>query len=188
MQVSGGEVWVRVGGSRFLQTDPVKGGSANSYDYVYQDPINKFDLGGTCWGGGNWCHPLEHAASSVWHVGRAVRNAPFTAIGVGYSYARGGSCSFAREFTFNCQGVHGANNYGGFTLGNTWLHARKNNQYDPQDLHRRMRHERRHSDQYGIFGGFGFLGLYGVDRAIHRNPCHSWFERWAGTGDGGYSC
>ncbi len=28
----------------FLQTDPIPGGSANAYDYVYQDPINKLDL------------------------------------------------------------------------------------------------------------------------------------------------
>ena len=31
---------------RFLQTDPVPGGSANSYDYAAQDPINAFDLDG----------------------------------------------------------------------------------------------------------------------------------------------
>jgi RHS repeat-associated protein len=32
---------------RFLQTDPVAGGSANSYDYVNQDPVNQFDFAGT---------------------------------------------------------------------------------------------------------------------------------------------
>jgi RHS repeat-associated protein len=32
---------------RFLQTDPVQGGSANNYDYCDQDPINNIDLGGT---------------------------------------------------------------------------------------------------------------------------------------------
>jgi RHS repeat-associated protein len=32
---------------RFLQVDPVSGGSANAYDYVNQDPLNAFDLDGT---------------------------------------------------------------------------------------------------------------------------------------------
>ncbi|MCX5205811.1 DNRLRE domain-containing protein [Streptomyces sp. NBC_00237] len=32
---------------RFLQVDPVTGGSANDYDYAYGDPVNKRDLDGT---------------------------------------------------------------------------------------------------------------------------------------------
>jgi RHS repeat-associated protein len=31
---------------RFLQTDPIKGGSANDYDYADQDPVNEMDLDG----------------------------------------------------------------------------------------------------------------------------------------------
>ena len=31
---------------RFLSVDPVLGGSANPYDYAYQDPVNAFDLDG----------------------------------------------------------------------------------------------------------------------------------------------
>jgi RHS repeat-associated protein len=33
---------------RFLQVDPVIGGSANDYDYAFQDPVNQFDLDGRC--------------------------------------------------------------------------------------------------------------------------------------------
>ncbi|MCX5206753.1 DNRLRE domain-containing protein [Streptomyces sp. NBC_00237] len=36
---------------RFLQTDPVPGGSANRYDYVRHEPVNQTDLGGQC----PWC-------------------------------------------------------------------------------------------------------------------------------------
>lgn len=33
---------------RFLEVDPIEGGSANSYDYVDGDPVNGLDLEGTC--------------------------------------------------------------------------------------------------------------------------------------------
>ncbi len=46
---------------RFLQPDPIPGGSANAYDYCGADPINKSDLGGTRFladgGGGGWSPP-----------------------------------------------------------------------------------------------------------------------------------
>ncbi len=46
---------------RFLQVDPVEGGSANDYDYVDQDPVNGFDLGGTC-GGCSMSPDAQHCA------------------------------------------------------------------------------------------------------------------------------
>jgi hypothetical protein len=48
-QVRPQELRRHLGGSRFLQVDPVEGGSANDYDYVEGDPVNNFDLAGT------WC-------------------------------------------------------------------------------------------------------------------------------------
>jgi RHS repeat-associated protein len=33
---------------RFLTPDPILGGAANPYDYANQDPVNAFDLAGTC--------------------------------------------------------------------------------------------------------------------------------------------
>ena len=50
--VMGVRLYVPVLG-RFLQTDPVPGGSCNGFDYVCQDPVNATDLGGQtmCEGG-----------------------------------------------------------------------------------------------------------------------------------------
>ncbi|HEX3394840.1 MAG TPA: RHS repeat-associated core domain-containing protein [Acidimicrobiales bacterium] len=45
---------------RFLQRDPVEGGSASDYyDYVYGDPVNGSDLAGTCGHFGNPFNPCE---------------------------------------------------------------------------------------------------------------------------------
>ena len=69
-----------VGGSRFLQTDPIPGGSANNYDYANQDPINNYDLDGRrCWGGGGWCHHWKR----VFHVARFFAEGAAVGIGIG---------------------------------------------------------------------------------------------------------
>ena len=47
---------------RFLQVDPVKGGSANSYDYAYQDPLNRLDPEG------KWGLPMFRYRSTFHHV------------------------------------------------------------------------------------------------------------------------
>ncbi|MDX6699077.1 MAG: hypothetical protein QOE65_2474 [Solirubrobacteraceae bacterium] len=45
---------------RFLQVDPVEGGSANGYDYSDQDPVNSFDLAGTCAFDRDLAGPIYH--------------------------------------------------------------------------------------------------------------------------------
>ena len=46
---------------RFFQVDPIKGGSANDYDYAGADPINNFDLDGRCW---SWCPHIRWRRTS----------------------------------------------------------------------------------------------------------------------------
>ena len=55
---------------RFLQVDPVEGGSANDYDYVNGDPVNHFDLDGL------WCLLGKRKNS------RQCRGSSFVATGV----------------------------------------------------------------------------------------------------------
>jgi RHS repeat-associated protein len=44
---------------RFLQVDPVPGGSCNDYDYTCADPVNGYDLDGRCCG---WLKKARHWA------------------------------------------------------------------------------------------------------------------------------
>ncbi|SDP44039.1 RHS repeat-associated core domain-containing protein, partial [Actinacidiphila guanduensis] len=73
---------------RFLQTDPVPGGSANAYDYCTADPINCYDLNGQ-WGW-HWHHHIKR----WWrhNRGKIGRYALHVSIGVGAGAAMAGLC------------------------------------------------------------------------------------------------
>ena len=60
---------------RFLQPDPVDGGSCNSYEYACADPINAYDLDGKrCWRGFGWaCRTVGPKVRSRWLGGLASR-------------------------------------------------------------------------------------------------------------------
>jgi len=60
---------------RFLQTDPVAGGSANAYDYARQDPINGLDLDGRRWHPVRWLR--HHAAPLTRALGRYIAEGPY---------------------------------------------------------------------------------------------------------------
>ena len=62
---------------RFIEIDPIRGGSANDYDYVGGDPINGWDIDGLRWQDGfiaarNWVTNNRSAIASVAATGACV--------------------------------------------------------------------------------------------------------------------
>jgi hypothetical protein len=59
-----------------VQVDPVDGGSANPYDYAYQDPLNAFDLDGqaACVWGRKLCDLIKDVRKVV----NPVKNSDFS--------------------------------------------------------------------------------------------------------------
>lgn len=67
---------------RFLQVDPIEGGSANNYDYVSGDPVNAFDLDGQC---SSWNLYCRGTHTKIFHAAiNLVAFVPYAAYYVGY--------------------------------------------------------------------------------------------------------
>ncbi|HVV12772.1 MAG TPA: PA14 domain-containing protein [Amycolatopsis sp.] len=79
---------------RFLQVDPVDGGSANDYDYVNGDPINNVDLDGRCPWYVSWaCSAGRAIAGAGRATGRFFANNWRTIAGVGVAILGGVAAS-----------------------------------------------------------------------------------------------
>ena len=93
---------------RFLQTDPVPGGSANAYDYVYQDPINNYDLDGRCWGGGDYCHPWKKIKQSAGWAGNQWQHHSIVRWAVGVGVVAGAAAACGLTWGIACAAAAGA--------------------------------------------------------------------------------
>jgi len=83
---------------RFLQMDPVDGGSANAYDYSNQDPMNQMDVTGLCPANRHTVFKIFGDKFSTWHIckGTTKNIARILRSGRALSYVSGLLCSFIK--------------------------------------------------------------------------------------------
>ncbi len=164
---------------RFLEVDPIEGGSANDYDYTAGDPVNATDLDGRfC----NFCQRM-------WHLFRYRRNFRWTVAGWAIARSQGATCKWRKGLMVVCTGARWAGFRGGMTIGNTYITTERTVSA------RLLAHETKHSDQWAIFGWL-FVPLYLLAEAVswiwgardRYAGCKNFFEKWAGLVDGRYRC
>jgi RHS repeat-associated protein len=140
--------------------------------------------------GGGLLGGLGHLLGDAWQAVRFVRNAPITALAVGFAEAaslvttgHGAGCGFATGLIVVCK------NTPGFAKDSfmTWGSAVLGGSNPSADV---LRHETKHADQWAILGP-DMLWAYPAAAAISLATggglfCNNVFERWAGLRDGQY--
>ncbi|MGH2759141.1 MAG: RHS repeat-associated core domain-containing protein, partial [Actinomycetota bacterium] len=164
---------------RFLEVDPVEGGSANDYEYGGGDPVNAIDLDGRfC----DWCQRM-------WHIFRYKKNFRWTVAGWAIARSQGATCKWRKGLMVVCTGARWAGFRGGMTIGNTYITTA------PVVSAGLLAHETKHADQWALFGWL-FVPLYLLAEAVswiwgargRYAGCKNFFEKWAGLAGGGYKC
>ena len=106
---------------RFLQADPIIGGSCNTYDYVCGDPINKFDIPGTGGSSGGHCgslrgHRLKHCMKIIRKRHRqAMRRQPAGAFNLNFNFCLFGC--WQATIAYDRHGINIVNSAGGGGAG-----------------------------------------------------------------------
>ena len=175
---------------RFLEVDPIDGGSCNDYDYTCADPVNQFDLSGlwcvfgknkngSCRGSG----VVRTGVRKTYQAGRFVANSPKSAFGWVATKATtsGSDCGINwQEIMILCTGASRglANQRDGTAYGS--LYVTSKDAVSPD----RMAHEGKHADQ-SLLPGFWFM--YGAAEVASGGGSCNPFERAAGLSDGGYT-
>ena len=115
----------------------------------------------------------------AWRGFTRVHNAALGLLGRLAGGVSGGHCGRTRGLRYCRGGFLSPHARGGTTIGNTYFTS------STGDIgQRRMRHERRHAQQWRTWGPlFPFLYF-----ASGLDPCHNTWERRAGHRDGGYRC
>ncbi len=117
---------------RFLQTDPVPGGSDNPYDYAQQDPINDFDLSGQ-WGWRKWAKGALAVTAVVGGLACGASVVCGVAVGAAaglamYSAGHAGTSSWSWRGAGLATGIGGLSGltWGGATSRIGWRFGSKN--------------------------------------------------------------